>query len=374
MSVVVENLWNIFKHSFIIAKVILPGGINVAIKVAINGFGRIGRLSFRRMVEVGGFDVVAINDLTDAKTLTYLLKYDTTHGRFAGGTLDVSADGKAIIFNGKAIPVLGQPDPTLIKWSDFGAELILECTGRFKGREDASVHIKSGGAKGVVISAPADAETPTFVFGVNDAKLTKAMDVISGASCTTNCLAPLVKVLNDAYGMETGFMTTVHAYTNDQTTLDLVKKGDNRRGRAAAANIVPSSTGAAKALHLVIPEVKGRLNGGAFRVPVIDGSLVDLTVTLMKPVKDEAEVNALMKKASEGALKDVLEYNEDEIVSSDIIGATAGSIFDATQTKLLTTADGKQLLKVVSWYDNEYSYTSQYIRLVQKFATILGVK
>lgn len=346
----------------------------MAIKVAINGFGRIGRLSFRRMVEVGGFDVVAINDLTDAKTLTYLLKYDTTHGRFAGGTLDVSADGKAIIFNGKAIPVLGQPDPTLIKWSDFGADLILECTGRFKGREDASVHIKSGGARGVVISAPADAETPTFVFGVNDAKLTKEMDVISGASCTTNCLAPLVKVLNDAYGMETGFMTTVHAYTNDQTTLDLVKKGDNRRGRAAAANIVPSSTGAAKALHLVIPEVKGRLNGGAFRVPVIDGSLVDLTVTLMKPVKDEAEVNALMKKASVGALKDVLEYNEDEIVSSDIIGATAGSIFDATQTKLLTTADGKQLLKVVSWYDNEYSYTSQYIRLVQKFATILGVK
>jgi glyceraldehyde 3-phosphate dehydrogenase len=346
----------------------------MAIKVAINGFGRIGRLSFRRMVEVGGFDVVAINDLTDAKTLTYLLKYDTTHGRFAGGTLETSADGKAIVFNGRAIPVLGQADPNLIKWSDFGADIVLECTGRFKGKEDAKVHVVVGGAKGVVISAPADAETPTYVYGVNEKKLTKDMQVVSGASCTTNCLAPLVKVLNDAYGIDTGFMTTVHAYTNDQTTLDLVKKGDNRRGRAAAANIVPSSTGAAKALHLVIPEVKGRLNGGAFRVPVIDGSLVDLTVTLKKPVKDEAEVNALFKQAATSTLKNVLEYTEDEIVSSDIIGSTFGSIFDATQTKLITNADGKQLLKVVSWYDNEYSYTSQYIRLVAEYASVLGVK
>ncbi|MEY3692001.1 MAG: Glyceraldehyde-3-phosphate dehydrogenase, partial [Bacillota bacterium] len=214
----------------------------MAIKVAINGFGRIGRLSFRRIVEVGGIDVVAINDLTDAKTLTYLLKYDTTHGRFAGGTLETSADGKAIIFNGRSIPVLGQADPNLINWSQYGADLVLECTGRFKGKEDAKVHITAGKAKGVVISAPADENTPTYVFGVNENKLTKDMDVISGASCTTNCLAPLVKVLNDAYGIETGFMTTVHAYTNDQTTLDLVKKGDNRRGRAAAANIVPSST------------------------------------------------------------------------------------------------------------------------------------
>ncbi len=346
----------------------------MAIKVAINGFGRIGRLSFRRMVEVGGFDVVAINDLTDAKTLTYLLKYDTTHGRFAGGTIDTSSDGKAIVFNGKAIPVLGQADPNLIKWSDFGADIVLECTGRFKGKEDAKVHVVVGKAKGVVISAPADAETPTYVYGVNEKTLTKDMQVVSGASCTTNCLAPLVKVLNDAYGIDTGFMTTVHAYTNDQTTLDLVKKGDNRRGRAAAANIVPSSTGAAKALHLVIPEVKGRLNGGAFRVPVIDGSLVDLTVTLKKPVKDEAEVNALFKKAAATFLKNVLEYTEDEIVSSDIIGSTFGSIFDATQTKLITNADGKQLLKVVSWYDNEYSYTSQYIRLVEQYASVLGLK
>lgn len=346
----------------------------MAIKVAINGFGRIGRLSFRRIVEVGGIEVVAINDLTDAKTLTYLLKYDTTHGRFSGGTLETSADGKAIIFNGRPIPVLGQADPTLINWSQYGADLVLECTGRFKGKEDAKVHITSGKAKGVVISAPADSETPTYVYGVNEDKLTAQMDVISGASCTTNCLAPLVKVLNDAYGIDTGFMTTVHAYTNDQTTLDLVKKGDNRRGRAAAANIVPSSTGAAKALHLVIPEVKGRLNGGALRVPVIDGSLVDLTVTLKKPVKDEAEVNQLFKAAANGKLKNVLDYTEDEIVSSDIIGSTAGSIFDATQTKLLVNAEGKQLLKIVSWYDNEYSYTSQYIRLVKQFATVLGLK
>ena len=343
------------------------------IKLAINGFGRIGRLSFRRAVETKDFEVVAINDLTDAATLVYLLKYDTTHGRFSGGTLEVSADGKGIVFNGKTIPVLGQPDPNLIKWSDFGVDIVLECTGRFKGREDASVHVKVGGAKGVIISAPADENTPTFVYGVNDQKLTADMTVISGASCTTNCLAPIVKVLHDSYGIEGGFMTTVHAYTNDQTTLDLVKKGDNRRGRAAAANIVPSSTGAAKALHLVIPEVKGRLQGGALRVPVIDGSLVDLTLTLKQSVTVEA-INAKMQEAAEGALKDVLAFTKDEIVSSDIIGETAGSIFDATQTKVFKNPDGKEFVKVVSWYDNEYSYTCQYIRLAKAYAKVLGVK
>jgi glyceraldehyde 3-phosphate dehydrogenase len=343
------------------------------IKLAINGFGRIGRLSFRRAVETKDFEVVAINDLTDAATLVYLLKYDTTHGRFTGGTLDVSADGKGIVFNGKTIPVLGQPDPNLIKWSNFGVDIVLECTGRFKGKEDASVHVKVGGAKGVIISAPADEVTPTFVYGVNHQKLTSDMTVISGASCTTNCLAPIVKVLHDTYGIEGGFMTTVHAYTNDQTTLDLVKKGDNRRGRAAAANIVPSSTGAAKALHLVIPEVKGRLQGGALRVPVIDGSLVDLTLTLKQSVTAEA-INAKMKEAAEGSLKDVLAFTNDEIVSSDIIGETAGSIFDATQTKVFKNPDGKEFVKVVSWYDNEYSYTCQYIRLAKAYAKVLGVK
>jgi glyceraldehyde 3-phosphate dehydrogenase len=343
------------------------------IKVAINGFGRIGRLSFRRAVETKDFEVVAINDLTDAATLVYLLKYDTTHGRFKGGTLEVSTDGKGIVFNGKTIPVLGQPDPNLIKWSDFGVDIVLECTGRFKGREDASVHVKVGGAKGVIISAPADETTPTFVYGVNEKKLTADMTVISGASCTTNCLAPIVKVLHDTYGIEGGFMTTVHAYTNDQTTLDLVKKGDNRRGRAAAANIVPSSTGAAKAIHLVIPEVKGRLQGGALRVPVIDGSLVDLTLTLKQSVTAET-INAKMKEAAEGSLKEVLKFTNDEIVSSDIIGETAGSIFDATQTKVFKNPDGKEFVKVVSWYDNEYSYTCQYIRLAKAYAKVLGVK
>ena len=343
------------------------------IKVAINGFGRIGRLSFRRAVETKDFEVVAINDLTDAATLVYLLKYDTTHGRFKGGTLEVSTDGKGIVFNGKTIPVLGQPDPNLIKWSDFGVDIVLECTGRFKGREDASVHVKVGGAKGVIISAPADENTPTFVYGVNEKKLTTDMTVISGASCTTNCLAPIVKVLHDTYGIEGGFMTTVHAYTNDQTTLDLVKKGDNRRGRAAAANIVPSSTGAAKAIHLVIPEVKGRLQGGALRVPVIDGSLVDLTLTLKQSVTAET-INAKMKEAAEGSLKEVLKFTNDEIVSSDIIGETAGSIFDATQTKVFKNPDGKEFVKVVSWYDNEYSYTCQYIRLAKAYAKVLGVK
>ncbi|HOJ44671.1 MAG TPA: type I glyceraldehyde-3-phosphate dehydrogenase [Bacilli bacterium] len=344
----------------------------MAIKLAINGFGRIGRLSFRRAVETGEFEVVAINDLTDAATLTYLLKYDTTHRRFGGDDLHVSEDGKGIVYKGKFIPVIGQPDPNLIKWSDYGVDIVLECTGRFKGKADAAVHVDVGGAKGVIISAPADAETPTIVYGVNENILTKDMKVISGASCTTNCLAPVVKVLHDEIGIEGGFMTTVHAYTNDQTTLDLVKKGDLRRGRAAAANIVPSSTGAAKAIHLVIPALKGRLQGGALRVPVIDGSLVDLSLNLAKPTSDK-EINALMKKYANGALKDVLAYTEDQIVSSDIIGAVEGSIFDATQTKVFATPEGKQLVKVVAWYDNEYSYTCQYIRLAKAYADVLGI-
>ncbi len=344
----------------------------MAIKLAINGFGRIGRLSFRRAVETGEFEVVAINDLTDAATLVYLLKYDTTHRRFGGDDLKLAEDGKGLIYKGKYIPVLGQPDPNLIKWSDYGVDIVLECTGRFKGKADAAVHVDVGGAKGVIISAPADAETPTFVYGVNDKQLTKDMKVISGASCTTNCLAPVVKVLHDEIGIEGGFMTTVHAYTNDQTTLDLVKKGDLRRGRAAAANIVPSSTGAAKAIHLVIPALKGRLQGGALRVPVIDGSLVDLSLTLAKPTSDK-DINAIMKKAAQGSLKDVLAYTEDHIVSSDVIGAVEGSIFDATQTKVFATPEGKQLVKVVAWYDNEYSYTCQYIRLAKAYADVLGI-
>lgn len=339
----------------------------MSIKVAINGFGRIGRLAFRRIEEVGGMEVVAINDLTDAKNLAYLLKYDTAHRRFAVDDISVNADDTAIIYKGREIPVIGQPDPKLIDWHDYGADIVLECTGRFKGKKDASVHLDEG-VKGVLISAPADKETNTFVYGVNTDKLEKGDLVISGASCTTNCLAPVVKVLNDNFGIELGYMTTIHAYTNDQTTLDLPKKNKMRRGRAAAQNVVPTTTGAAKAIGEVLPELKGKLNGGAMRVPVLDGSLIDLTLVLKKNVTVD-EINALMKKASETTLKDVLGYTEDEITSSDIIGSTNGGVFDATQTAVLEH-DGKQLVKVVAWYDNEYGYTSQFIRLAKYMAEL----
>jgi len=354
----------------------------MSIKLAINGFGRIGRLAFRRAYEVGGFEVVAINDLVDAKTLAYLLKYDTTHRGWHQDEIDseVVQDPNTkeftvnnLVFRGKKIPVLGKKDPKDLKWGEFGVDLVLECTGRLKGKADGQVHIDNG-AKGVIISAPSsDKDIPTFVYGVNTNKLTADMTIISGGSCTTNCLAPVMEVLFKKYGVKGGFMTTIHAYTNDQTTLDLAK-GDFRRGRAAAANIVPTTTGAAKAINLVIPELKGKLMGGAIRVPVIDGSLVDLSLVLEKPVADAAEINALMKAASEKELKDVLGYTEDEIVSSDILGRTEGSIFDATQTVVFTDTTGTQHVKVVSWYDNEYSFTCQYIRLASAFAKVLGVK
>ena len=343
----------------------------MSIKLAINGFGRIGRLAFRRAEETGDFEVVAINDLVDAKTLAYLLKYDTAHKAWHKDDISYDAEKNAIIFNGRVIPVLGQKDPRDLKWGEYGVDIVLECTGRFKGKSDAAVHLENG-AKGVIISAPSDKETPTFVYGVNTNTLTKEMTIVSGASCTTNCLAPVMRVLVDEFGVKGGYMTTVHAYTNDQTTLDLAK-GNLRRGRAAAANIVPTTTGAAKAINLVIPELEGKMRGGAFRVPVVDGSLVDLSLVLERNVTVE-EINAAMKKASETTLKDVLAYTEDEIVSSDIIGATAGSIFDATQTTVFTTPDGTQLVKVVSWYDNEYSYTCQFVRLAKEMGKVLGVK
>ncbi|MCD8209389.1 MAG: type I glyceraldehyde-3-phosphate dehydrogenase [Coprobacillus sp.] len=339
------------------------------IKIAINGFGRIGRLAFRRCEECGDFEVVAINDLVDADTLAYLLKYDTTHRGWHRDEISADTEHNELVFNGRHIPILGQPKPENLNWGDYGVDIVLECTGRFKGKADAQVHIDNG-AKGVIISAPSDSETPTFVFGVNDKELTKEMTVVSGASCTTNCLAPVCKVLCEKWGIQGGFMTTVHAYTNDQTTLDLAK-GNKRRGRAAAANIVPTSTGAAKAINLVIPELKGVLKGGAIRVPVIDGSLVDLSLILKHPASAE-EINAAMKEASETYLKGVLDYTEDEIVSSDILGSTAGSIFDATQTMVFTDPDGVQHVKVVSWYDNEYSYTCQFVRLAKVMAHVLG--
>ena len=344
----------------------------MAIKIAINGFGRIGRLAFRRCVESGKFEVVAINDLVEAKTLAYLLKHDTTHGGWMQDKIGYDAEKNAIIFDGKEIPILNKKDPKELEWSKYGVDIVLECTGRFKGKADAQVHIDNG-AKGVVISAPSDKDTPTFVYGVNTDKLTKDMKVISGASCTTNCLAPVLKVIEDKWGIDAGYMTTVHAYTNDQTILDLAK-GDLRRGRAGAANVVPTSTGAAKAIGLVIPSLNGRMNGGAIRVPVPDGSLVDLSLVLKTKGVTADEINAAMKAASEKELKDVLGYTEEEIVSSDIIGITEGSYFDATGTKILKSPDGTELVKVISWYDNEYSYTCQYVRLAEVMAKVLGVK
>lgn len=342
------------------------------IKVAINGFGRIGRLAFRRCVQSGKFEVVAINDLVDAKTLSYLLKYDTTHGHFMMDKIGYDEAKNAIIFDGKEIPILNKKDPHELNWGDYNVDIVLECTGRFKGKADAQVHIDNG-AKGVVISAPSDKDTPTFVYGVNTDSMTKDMTIVSGASCTTNCLAPVCKVIEDKWGIDAGYMTTVHAYTNDQTILDLAK-GNLRRGRAAAANIVPTSTGAAKAIGLVIPALNGRMNGGAIRVPVTDGSLVDLSLVLKTKGVTAEEINAAMKEASEHELKGVLGYTEDEIVSSDILGITEGSYFDATQTKILKSPDGTELVKVVSWYDNEYSYTCQYVRCAEHMAKVLGIK
>src|SRR5574344_2924330 len=353
----------------------------MSIKLAINGFGRIGRLAFRRAYEEGGFEVVAINALVAAATLAYLLKYDTTHRGWhqdeIGSEVEKDEAGNFIknnlVFQGHKIPVLGKKDPHDLKWGEYHVDIVLECTGRLKTKADGMVHLANG-AKGVIISAPSsDKEIPTFVYGVNTNKLDKDMKIISGASCTTNCLAPVMKVLLENFGVKGGFMTTVHAYTNDQTILDLAK-GNLRRGRAAAANIVPTTTGAAKAINLVIPELKGRLMGGAIRVPVIDGSLVDLSLILEKPVADAAEVNAAMKAASEKELKEVLGYTEDQIVSSDILGRTEGSIFDATQTVIFTDPTGIQHVKVVSWYDNEYSFTCQYVRLAGEYGKVLGCK
>lgn len=343
----------------------------MSIKLAINGFGRIGRLAFRRAYESGEFEVVAINDLVDAKTLAYLLKYDSTHRSWHKD--EISADENNIIFQGHKIPVLGKKDPKELEWGKYGVDIVLECTGRLKSHEDGDVHLHNG-AKGVIISAPSSSkDIPTYVYGVNTDKLTADQTIISGASCTTNCLAPVMKVLNDKFGVVGGTMTTVHAYTNDQRILDLA--GNNlRRGRAAAANIVPTTTGAAKAIGKVIPELNGRLNGNAIRVPVTDGSLCDCTIELKDQNVTVEQINATMKEAAEGELKGILGYNEDEIVSSDILGNTYGSIFDATLTMIVETPEGKKFVKVVAWYDNEYSFTSQYVRLAGLYGHILGAK
>ena len=332
------------------------------VKVAINGFGRIGRLVFRQIYNMKGIDVVAINDLTSPKVLAHLLKYDSAQGRFEG---EVKSTENAIVVNGEEIKIYAQKDPTQIPWGTHDVDVVIESTGFFTDKDKAEAHIKAG-AKKVVISAPATGDLKTVVFNVNHNILDGTETIISCASCTTNCLAPMAKVMNDSFGIKIGFMTTIHAYTNDQNTLDAPHpKGDLRRARAAAANIVPNSTGAAKAIGLVLPELKGKLDGGAQRVPVITGSLTELTTVLNKKTSVE-EVNAAMKAASNESFG----YTEDEIVSSDVIGTHYGSLFDATQTKVMTVGDD-QLVKTVSWYDNEMSYVSQLVRTVNYFAGLI---
>lgn len=334
----------------------------MAVKVAINGFGRIGRLALRYMFGNPEFDIVAINDLTDAPTLAHLLKYDSAQGRF---DKKVEATAEGIKVEGKEIKIYAEKNPADLPWKALGVDVVLECTGFFTDKEKAELHIQAG-AKKVVISAPATGDVKTVVYNVNHDILDGSETVISGASCTTNCLAPMAKVLNDQFGIVEGFMTTIHAYTNDQNTLDAPHaKGDLRRARAAAANIVPNTTGAAKAIGLVIPELKGKLDGSAQRVPVITGSLTELVAIVSKETTAE-EVNAAMKAAANESYG----YNEDEIVSSDIIGISYGSLFDATQTKVMTL-DGKTLVKAVSWYDNEASYTNQLIRTLKHFAELI---
>lgn len=333
----------------------------MAVKVGINGFGRIGRLALRQILQFDGIEVVAINDLTDTKMLAHLLKYDTTQGRFDG---EVEVHDGYFLVNGKEIKTLANRNPEELPWGELGVDIVLECTGFFTDKEKAELHLKAG-AKKVVISAPATGDMKTVVFNTNHEILDGTETVISGASCTTNCLAPMAKVLQDQYGIVEGLMTTIHAYTGDQNTLDAPHpKGDFRRARAAAANIVPNSTGAAKAIGLVLPELQGKLDGSAQRVPVATGSLTELVTVLEKKVTVE-EINAAMKAAANESYG----YTEDEIVSSDIVGISYGSLFDATQTKVVTVGD-KQLVKTVAWYDNEMSYTSQLIRTLKHFAEI----
>ena len=333
----------------------------MAVKVAINGFGRIGRLALRLMANDPEFDVVAINDLTDAAMLAHLFKYDTAQGRFNG---EIEVKENAFVVNGKEIKTFADADPENLPWEQLGVDVVLECTGFFTSKEKAEKHIKAG-AKKVVISAPGSGDMKTVVFNVNNEILDGTETVLSAASCTTNCLAPMAKVLQDKFGIEAGSMTTIHAYTGDQNTLDAPhRKGDFRRARAAAANIVPNTTGAAKAIGLVIPELAGKLDGAAQRVPVPTGSLTELISVLSKKVTKE-EINAAMKEASNESFG----YTEEPLVSSDIVGIHYGSLFDATQTKVIESGD-KQLVKTVSWYDNEMSYTAQLVRTLKYFVEL----
>ncbi len=328
-------------------------------KIAINGFGRIGRLVFRIMEEDKDLEVVAINDLTDSEQLAYLLKYDTNHRNY--NVENISYDEEGIIVNGRHIRVYSETDPSKLPWRELGVDLVFECTGVFTDKDKAHAHIEAG-AKKVIISAPAKGDLKTIVYNVNDDILDGTEEIISAASCTTNCLAPVVKALNDSYGIVKGYMTTIHAYTNDQVTLDVShKKGiASRRGRACAMNIVPTSTGAATAIGKVIPELSGKLSGGAMRVPVSDGSLVDLVLELNTSVTKE-EINQMFSDS----VSETLQITMDPIVSSDIISSTCGALVDGSLTDVITV-DGKQLVKVVAWYDNEMGYSAQMVRTAKK--------
>ena len=333
-------------------------------KVAINGFGRIGRMSFRELCTRKSVEVVAINDLTSADTLAYLLKYDSVHGRFDG---EVVADGDYLVINGKRIRVYAEKDPANLPWKELGIDIVIESTGLFKNREKMMKHINAG-AKKVVLTVPADKKEDvdaTVVLGVNDHILNKDIQFVSNASCTTNCLSPIAKVLNDNFGVVRGLMNTIHSYTNDQKILDL-PHSDLRRARAAAVSIIPTKTGAAKAVGLVLPELAGKLDGLAMRVPTPDGSVVDLTVELEKPATRE-EINAAMKKAAEGPMKGILEYVDEPIVSADIVDNKHSSIFDSQLTQVLDN----NFVKVVSWYDNEKGYSTRICDLTERMAQLL---
>ncbi len=338
----------------------------MAVKVAINGFGRIGRLAFRQMFGAEGFEIVAINDLTSPEMLAHLLKYDSTQGRYALAD-KVSYSEDSITVDGKEIKIYAKANAAELPWGEIGVDVVLECTGFYTSKAKAQAHVDAG-AKYVIISAPAGNDLPTIVYNVNHEELTAEDRIISAASCTTNCLAPMAKALNDAFPIQTGIMCTIHAYTGDQMTLDgPQRKGDKRRSRAAACNIVPNSTGAAKAIGLVIPELNGKLIGAAQRVPTPTGSTTILTAVVKgQPTKDA--INAAMKAASNESFG----YTTDEIVSSDIIGMNFGSLFDATQTMVLPIDENTAQVQVVSWYDNENSYTSQMVRTIKHFGSLIN--
>jgi len=334
----------------------------MAVNIGINGFGRIGRLVFRAMyARKSEFNIVGVNDLTDAKTLAYLLKYDSIYGRFSG---DVKAEGSDLVVDGKHIPVFAEKDPAKLPWGKLGVDVALECTGAFTNKADCAKHVAAGAKKVILSAPPKDELDAIIVIGVNDKDLKAEHKIVSNASCTTNCLAPVAKVLHETFGIKRGLMTTCHAYTNDQRILDMIHK-DPHRARAAAINIIPTTTGAAKAVGKVIPALKGKLNGYALRVPTPVGSIVDLTVELEKPASVES-INAAMKKAAEGALKGILGYTDDPIVSSDVVGTTVSSLFDGTQTQVLDPT----FVKVCSWYDNEWGFSNRMADLALKLAAI----